>query len=489
MKKIITLITMFVLSVTCLMAQGVFTYQAVVYNGDTLVVNQDVNAVVTITDAASNTYTEPEQTVHTSPNGIAVLAVGNDTDDNFKKMDWSTAKISVNFKVGSSTVMAATNEQIPAVPYALKAETKITTQMVRDYVQAAKINDVERIINAMSPELQEQVLKAIVDTVKDNYPLAKEIFIFYLQAADANDAKQLIDSLLANPQYLRIMDSLASFLLDTLETNDGKALMLSLVENYVSNVKGAEVEKILGAMPEAVRDTIATRALSVLLGWQITEGEPGHMVLDPDIKNALKEIAKDYLWHVTFSEIESMVNAVQNNADAMHVLQPQFDKWMGQYVDSIVKAYMSNKYYYCESGNARNVCGETTCTFTAPTSSNPMSIGPAVISDSPGFSVQFGYNANTTEIFVSNITVKVYNSSEVQVDELSIDVPMDGDSHVNVTAEKIQVFFKKSEFPTIGSNFDAALPDGYILGVSVGVKYVCGSSINIATVNGSYEDL
>lgn len=374
MKKIITLITMFVLSVTCLMAQGVFTYQAVVYNGDTLVVNQDVNAVVTITDAASNTYTEPEQTVHTSPNGIAVLAVGNDTDGNFKKMDWSTAKISVNFKVGSSTVMAATNEQIPAVPYALKAETKITTQMVRDYVQAAKINDVERIINAMSPELQEQVLKAIVDTVKDNYPLAKEIFISYLQAADANDAKQLIDSLLANPQYLRIMDSLASFLLDTLETNDGKALMLSLVENYVSNVKGAEVEKILGAMPEAVRDTIATRALSVLLGWQITEGEPGHMVLDPDIKDALKEIAKDYLWHVTFPEVEGMVNAVTGNTKAMDVLQPQFDKWMGQYVDSIVKAYMSDAYYYCESGNARNVCGTTTpclsapATFTLPTS-------------------------------------------------------------------------------------------------------------------------
>lgn len=434
MKKIITLITMFVLSVTCLMAQGVFTYQAVVYNGDTLVVNQDVNAVVTITDAASNTYTEPEQTVHTSPNGIAVLAVGNDTDDNFKKMDWSTAKISVNFKVGSSTVMAATNEQIPAVPYALKAETKITTQMVRDYVQAAKINDVERIINAMSPELQEQVLKAIVDTVKDNYPLAKEIFISYLQAADANDAKQLIDSLLANPQYLRIMDSLASFLLDTLETNDGKALMLSLVENYVSNVKGAEVEKILGAMPEAVRDTIATRALSVLLGWQITEGEPGHMVLDTDIKDALKEIAKDYLWHVTFSEIESMVNAVQNNADAMHVLQPQFDKWMGQYVDSIVKAYMSNAYYYCESGNARNVCGGTTC-FT-------IEKDPSLESTSP-----YDFVISDPDIDGNLIGYIYYNGGNPSVVENTIDIVGnrgDGDYHetyaeITYQAEQVTV--------------------------------------------------
>lgn len=376
MKKIITLITMFVLSVTCLMAQGVFTYQAVVYNGDTLVVNQDVNAVVTITDAASNTYTEPEQTVHTSPNGIAVLAVGNAIDENFKKMDWSTAKISVNFKVGSTTVMAATNEQIPAVPYALKAETKITTQMVREYVQAAKINDVERIINAMSPELQEQVLKAIVDTVKDNYPLAKEIFISYLQAADANDAKQLIDSLLANPQYLRIMDSLASFLLDTLETNDGKALMLSLVENYVSNVKGAEVEEILGAMPTAVRDTIAARAISVLLNWRISEGSGDE--LDEDIKNAIEEIAKDYIWHISTDEVGSLIATIQSNTEAMGVLVDTFNFWMDQYVDSIVKAYMSNEYYYCESGYARNVCGTTTpClsapeAFTTPTSTAPV---------------------------------------------------------------------------------------------------------------------
>lgn len=485
MKKIITLITMFVLSVTCLMAQGVFTYQAVVYSGDTLVVNQDVNAVVTITDAASNTYTEPEQTVHTSPNGIAVLAVGNDTDDNFKKMDWSTAKISVNFKVGSSTVMAATNEQIPAVPYALKAETKITTQMVRDYVQAAKINDVERIINAMSPELQEQVLKAIVDTVKDNYPLAKEIFISYLQAADANDAKQLIDSLLANPQYLRIMDSLASFLLDTLETNDGKALMLSLVENYVSNVKGAEVEEILGAMPEAVRDTIATRALSVLLGWQITEGEPGHMVLDPDIKNALKEIAKDYLWHVTFPEVESMVNAVTHNTKAMSVLQPQFDKWMGQYVDSIVKAYMSNAYYYCESGNARNVCGGTTCTF-AP---GDVVVGPAF--DGQGFLGTIVYEANTDDIVVTNITVLAYTTSpDTPADVLSIDIPEFGDpDHVDVytSDKKIEVFFLKSEFTHLPTGF---FSEPYSIKVIVTAKYRCGSSSTYTTIstNGTYSE-
>lgn len=486
MKKIITLITMFVLSVTCLMAQGVFTYQAVVYNGDTLVVNQDVNAVVTITDAASNTYTEPEQTVHTSPNGIAVLAVGNAIDGNFKKMDWSTAKISVNFKVGSTTVMAATNEQIPAVPYALKAETKITTQMVRDYVQAAKINDVERIINAMSPELQEQVLKAIVDTVKDNYPLAKEIFISYLQAADANDAKQLIDSLLANPQYLRIMDSLASFLLDTLETNDGKALMLSLVENYVSNVKGAEVEEILGAMPEAVRDTIATRALSVLLGWQITEGEPGHMVLDPDIKNALKEIAKDYLWHVTFPEVESMVNAVTNNTKAMSVLQPQFDTWMSQYVDSIVKAYMSDAYYYCENGQAREmVCEPISCTFA------PGDVAVGVEFGGDGFLGTIEYVATTDDIVVTNITALAYTTSpDTPADVLSIDIPESGDPDhvdVNTSDKKIEVFFLKSEFTHLPTGF---FNDPYSIKVIVTAKYRCGTSSTYTTIstNGTYSE-
>ena len=208
--------------------------------------------------------------------------------------------------------------------------------------------------------------------VNEKYPFTDSLS--YLADLDANDAKQLFDSMLANQNREAIVNLLAGFLLDTLKTDDGKELMLSLVENYVSNLKGAEVEKILGAIPDDVRNIVADSAIRVLLSWRITEGASD--VLDPDIKNALKEIAKDYLWHITYDEVAAMVAAVEGNNGtdgAMPVLQAQFNKWMGDYVDTVVKRYMMEAYYYCESGTPRDVCSSTT----------PVCLSAPAVFDSP----------------------------------------------------------------------------------------------------------
>lgn len=457
---------MFVLSVSCLMAQGVFTYQAVVYNdnGDSLVVDQDVIATVTITDDASHTYTQDPQTVHTSLNGLAVLSIGDASNPQFKNMDWATAKITVDFKVGSSTVMAVAEEQIPAVPYAIKAETKITTPMVRDYVQKATIDDVERIINAMSPQLQEDLLGAIVDTAIDNFELAKEIFLYYVQHAEAEDAQRLFNAMVSNPNRVEIMDALAGYLLDTLETADGKEMMVSLLENYVTNLKASEVEKILGAIPENVRNTVADSAIRVLLKWKITEGST--TVLDPDIKDALKEIAKNYLAKITFEEVEAMVHAVESNNDAdgaMPVLQNQFNIWMNEYVETLVKRYMISDYYYCETGEPRNVCGGSTSCFNTGaelTFENPSNTGFGYVLR---FSVPFTGSNNpvASDLYVTGgrIGTTVLTENEITTENWG----------QSVGTNILTVYIKDGAFPgfdissmeegdTISVQFEAACP-------------------------------
>ena len=79
MKKIITLITMFVLSVGFLMAQSGFTYQAVVVDaqGNLVVNQQNVIANVEIKDANNVNFTQTIEGITTSVNGLAVFSIGD----------------------------------------------------------------------------------------------------------------------------------------------------------------------------------------------------------------------------------------------------------------------------------------------------------------------------------------------------------------------------------------------------------------------------
>lgn len=353
---------MFVLSAGFLMAQGVFTYQAVVYDaqGDSLVVNKVVNANVIISDGVHPNYEQEISGIPTSKNGLAVLSIGDADNSNFKAIDWSKAKIKVDFTVVGGATIAGETEQIPAVPYALNADAKITTQMVHDYVVNAKMHDVDLIVGAMSNDLKDALLDALVDSMKNNYDLVKDIVLSYMQNEnlDAQDAQQLFDSLVSNTEFADIMDTVAKIALQNLETDNGKALVLDVVNYYAAHLTNSDVNSILNAVPEAVKDTLVNRAVSYLLSVKIT-GDDNKTLL-PALKDALEEIAKDYLRYVTYDEVHRLVTAVEGNAAAMSVLQPQFDKWMNEYVDSIVRAYADERYYHacevdlCEVYNSHN---------------------------------------------------------------------------------------------------------------------------------------
>ena len=173
MKKIITLIMMFVLSVGFLMAQGVFTYQTVVVdNQGKLVVNKPVTATVTITDGQGHTFEQPNLTGTTSNNGLLLLSVGDKTSDAFNNMNWEVASIKVQYTVNGATVPTDTS-RVAAVPYALQTDDELTTDMIVEYVKNADMDDVRAILDAMDQgaphNLKDTLLATIVDSVKENY--------------------------------------------------------------------------------------------------------------------------------------------------------------------------------------------------------------------------------------------------------------------------------------------------------------------------------
>lgn len=341
MKKIITLITMFVLSAGCLMAQGVFNYQAIVYDGTSLVVDEDVTALVTITDGTHTfTQTLPDTesdfpTLHTSPNGLVVLQIGLYDDPDFAAIDWSKASIKVDFTVveGNASITGVA-EQIPAVPFALQTDDELNTPMIVDYIQHASMENVNAILAATeqnlngNTSLHHAVLAAVVDTIKNNYKLAKDIFLSYMHDADAADVQQLFEALAGNQD---VVDTLLGILKDTLETDDGKALVFDVLKAYAMQTTGADVDAVWAAIPAEVKDEVVRQALQFLLTPDGT--------LTDDAKNYLViPILMNYIQTITEGEVQQMINAAVNNNDpqtgAFPVLLDQFNDWMDEYFEN-----------------------------------------------------------------------------------------------------------------------------------------------------------
>lgn len=345
MKKIITLIMMFVLSVGFLMAQGVFTYQTVVVdNQGKLVVNKQVTATVTITDGQGHTFEQENLTGTTSNNGLLMLSVGDKTDDDFNNMNWEIATINVVYSVEGATV-EADDSRIPAVPYALQSGDALNTQMIVDYIKTASMNDVDTILKAMehpTPNtLKDSVLNAIVLLVKENYQLSKEVVMDYLAHATKEDVAKLYDSLMSNDALVEdITDTMVQIMKDSTE------MVYDILRYYALHLTETDVNGILNAIP----DTVKTRILDKVVGYLETE----------DAKTMLIPVLMDYLKNVTVSEVERLNQAVHANPNgAYDSLINCFNKWMDEYFDNYftgtgnvqatVDQVMDSIYYSCQT--------------------------------------------------------------------------------------------------------------------------------------------
>lgn len=379
---------MFVLSVGCLMAQGVFTYQAVVYDGTNLVVNQEVTATVAITDANSHTYTQTLTGITTSPNGLAVLPIGEVGNADFASIDWSTAKITVSFSVDGATVQVANEEQIPAVPYALQSNSGLTTDMIADYIRNASMDDVNAILAATEGNLNDNVslhdtvLAALIDSMKNNYPLVKDILLSYIDQANANDVETLFTALTGNQD---VMNFLGDVVVNNLSTPEGKQMIYEVLVAYAPQLTDEDVDAILTALPDEARNEAAAKALEYFFAHTVAVEDNDPLTInyaDEDIHAAIEEIAKYYIEHITPAQVNTLITTIEGNAGAMAKLQPQFNEWMDEYVEKVVKEYLNEHYYLCEDG-APDLCAvntalqpTTTClsapsTFTPPTDANP----------------------------------------------------------------------------------------------------------------------
>ncbi|MBQ3735054.1 MAG: hypothetical protein II859_13980 [Bacteroidales bacterium] len=353
MKKTITLIMMFVLSVGFLMAQGVFTYQSVVVdNQGKLVVNKQVTATVTITDG-THTFEQSNLTGTTSANGLLVLSVGDKTSPAFNNMNWEVATINVKYTVGDVTV-PEDNSQIPAVPYAFQSDNALTTQMIIDYIKGARMDDVREILNAMehgTPTLKDTLIATVVDTAKANYKLAKQVFMSYVEQATAADLDILYNALVGNQEVMDAIDTiLVQFVKDSTE------MVYDILRQYALHLTASDVNAIIAAIPPTSDNQANVKSYIVNKVFE-------YLMTENAKKKLFIPVIMDYAKNAQTGDVDALVSSIQNNPNGLYdTLLNKFNYWMDEYfahhytggnnnsfVQTTVNNALDQRYYTCDT--------------------------------------------------------------------------------------------------------------------------------------------
>lgn len=349
---------MFVLSVGFLMAQDRLTYQAVVEDEQgNLVVDQDMNATVTIRFAGSTTTYNPEiypETVHTSLNGMAMFYIF--LDDIPADVDWKTAEIKVQFSpvAADVTVPTAEFEKAAGVPYALQTggDDALTTEMIADYYSrpTTTMEDMQAIFDALerNEELSEDLMWAFVDTVVNNRQVAKQILLHYLNTGTTDDVQALYNAFDGNNEVKAAVAQIVKQLIQT-----HREEVYAVLRDYALHLTSDEVNDIFNAFPNDVKQEIVAKA--------------ANYVKDPTHKSTLIiPIFMNYVTNITVAEFDELVDALINNGPVYNVMLNQFNAWMDEYfahhftggsnVEDLIAGTIEEGYYAQCSPNPVDLC-------------------------------------------------------------------------------------------------------------------------------------
>ena len=263
MKRIITLITMFLFAGGILMAQTTtpkLSYEMVIrdtYNN--LLVNTTVSvrvSVYSLTDEEAPLYTQDLVQI-TDPNGLLIVPFGENVDWQEYHVDWMNAQIHFDIDYDNDGAFDITHvDRVFAVPYALQSPQSdlLTTDEIVRYIGSINFNnDVRRILKAYH-ENTYNLENDWVDTFK-HYLMShkekiKEIVLSYAPRITASNIYTTESTVLANTAaYNKGVEVMKEFAKDNMESalevakyyiEHYNASFNPAVESFVDKVKANE---------------------------------------------------------------------------------------------------------------------------------------------------------------------------------------------------------------------------------------------------------
>lgn len=257
MKRIITLVSMFLLAGGILMAQTTtpkLSYEVVIRDGDNnLLVNQpvtvDVN-VYSISDETTALYTENGLNLVSDANGLLVVAFGENVDWQALGVDWMTSKIRLDIDYGYGTIPHFV--PVFAVPYALQSPTGelLTTDEIVRYISSINFdNDMRRILQAYHENtygLENDWVDTFKHYLMSHKEKIKEIVLSYAPRITAENINSTYNTVVANSAaYNKGVEVMSGFAKENMDV--ALEMALYYIEHYTADYNAdvnSLVEKI-----------------------------------------------------------------------------------------------------------------------------------------------------------------------------------------------------------------------------------------------------
>lgn len=345
MKKILTFLVMLVASVSFLMAQAPqakFNYQAVVRDrnhDNNLVMNRTIDVTIEILNGDNVVYTEPHTGVQTNRNGMVSFVIGTNAtaDNNLANLDWSNAVIRATFKEGNTVLSVVKNDVMP-VPYALSANVdplEITTEKIVEYISQANATDVNAIFDAMlaNQAVSDQLKTRIVDYVKTQASLVRELGIYFLGTVTSSDVDQAYDTLTEDVKE-KIKDLTVAYL----KSANGKEVVYDVLEYYLTNTSKTEVQDLWAA----ARANANFHEIFNAVRDSVIDYIKAH-------KDLVKNVAMYYMTVVDEQDVKDLHNYLKTQ-------NPEVYDYMIGKLGDYLNSYLTNEYMAQKECNGKTVC-------------------------------------------------------------------------------------------------------------------------------------
>lgn len=257
MKKILTFLVMLLMTGSMLMAQNPtpvvqdnpampkLNYQAVLRDSlnNKLLPNKSgqVKFELVSADVTEAVY---ETDFESNMNGLVQVFIAPNPE-----LKWNGKTLRATFTFDGGEKQVVINTPVTTVPYALQAaNVKLTTQMMVDYLDVNNTNgsDAHRVAQALGENFSVKTAArdSVVNYIKHNFPIAKEIAYDYLHkvtVADVNEAYEQgrsVDQSVKDTTYQLVKKYI----------KDHRTLMVEIAEFLIQDATQQEAEEIFTAL-------------------------------------------------------------------------------------------------------------------------------------------------------------------------------------------------------------------------------------------------
>ncbi len=349
MKKILTLLVMFLATASILTAQTPkLNYQMIVRNQkatdvtiggkvfheNDLVYSTTVTGTLKVLTNSSAVY-EQNFAEATNMNGMLTIILDNTNTQNtrLEKIDWANSKLCV---IISDLGINDTTEILP-VPYAFNVftDSSITTARIVAYIEKETTGALaaDSIFDAAesNEDFMEEATLRVANILKQNPGMVKELAIYFLHKVTAEDVQMAYDTLDDNIDY--IVNKIANY------TKQHKTTVYDVVKYYLGNATVNDAKALWSAaMNNQYSDTII---------YMIVDSV-NHYIAQH--KQWIKNTAKYVVTHVDIDDVAGMHTLFKTSNNATY-------EYMKSVLDSLINDYLVKNHY------ATAKCGDQVITL------------------------------------------------------------------------------------------------------------------------------